>query len=228
MTKKIISKKKQNKNSNENIIVIGAHNDDYIIGAGGTLAKYSKEGKNIYSIIFSYGEMSLPQLKRKVSISTRVKESRLSDKIIGIKRNYYLGLIEGKFEEAIKRPEVYDGLLRMIIELKPTKIFMHSDDDAHPDHRAVNLIIKEILDKISFSGSVYTFQIWNFFSFKHANKPKLIVDIAETFEIKKKAFYSHKSQKMVIFTLMWNVYLQAILNGYKNKLKFVEVFYKER
>jgi LmbE family N-acetylglucosaminyl deacetylase len=45
------------------VLVIVAHNDDHIIGAGGTLAKYAQEGKKVRTIIMSYGESSHPHLK---------------------------------------------------------------------------------------------------------------------------------------------------------------------
>jgi LmbE family N-acetylglucosaminyl deacetylase len=218
----------KNNQRHEKVLVIGAHNDDYIIGAGGTLSKLFKEGKEIYSIIFSYGEQGLLQLKREISVQIRVKESQASDKIIGIKKTYYLGLYEGSFRDSVKKTEVWEGLKRIILELNPSKIFTHSNDDAHPDHRAVHDIVLEIVDDMKSSVEVYTFQVWNLFSFQRKNKPQLIVDITQTFQDKRLAFYAHKSQQMVLWILMWNVYLQAILNGKRHKIKYAEVFYRER
>lgn len=216
------------KKNDENILVIGAHNDDYIIGAGGTLAKYIKEGKEVFSIIFSYGEKGLPQLKRKYSVTTRVKESKASDKIIGIKKSYYLGISEGRFEEEFRKKETRESLKRMIKDVSPNKIFMHSTDDAHKDHRLVNHIIMDVLEEIRLDCDVYTFQIWNVFSFRKKDKPQLVVDITDTFGIKRTAFYAHKSQKLVLLSLTWNLYLQAILNGWKNDTRYAEVFYREK
>ena len=42
----------------DRILILAPHPDDEILGVGGTIAKYSKEGKNNYVVIFSYGEVS--------------------------------------------------------------------------------------------------------------------------------------------------------------------------
>jgi len=58
------------------ILFLCAHNDDQIVGAGGTIAKYAKEGRKIVTIIFSFGETSMPYLQEKISRRTRVLESK--------------------------------------------------------------------------------------------------------------------------------------------------------
>jgi len=50
--------KKEGKN--ETILVFSAHSDDFVIGAGGTIAKYTEEGKKVIAVVFSYGERSHP------------------------------------------------------------------------------------------------------------------------------------------------------------------------
>lgn len=212
----------------ENVVGFGAHNDDLLIGAGGTLAKYAKEGSRVISVIFSYGEMGLPQYKKKISISIRAKECRKANKILGISEVIYLGLEEGTFKDSNNRPKIEEAIRRILKRYKPKKVFTHSYDDAHPDHRAVSSVTTEILEKLRYKGEIFTYQVWNVLSFRNRNSPQLIVDITDTFKQKTEAFKAHKSQQMVLITLMWKVYLQAILNGVRNKVKFAEVFYKER
>src|SRR3989338_6214282 len=81
------------------ILFLCAHNDDQLIGGGGTIAKYAKEGVKIVTVIFSFGETSLPHIKEKVSRRTRVLESKKAAKILGESEVYYLGLKEGHFNE---------------------------------------------------------------------------------------------------------------------------------
>ncbi len=68
--------------SKDTILVVCAHNDDQLFGAGGTLAKYVKEGKRVVVVIFSYGELSHPWLKKDSIQKTRLDECEESDKII--------------------------------------------------------------------------------------------------------------------------------------------------
>jgi len=208
----------------EKVLVICAHNDDQIVGVGGTLAKYSKQGKNINTLIFSYGELSHPHLKPKVIIKTRVTESHKSDRIIGGAGVYYLGLKEGKF--LANKNKVKSKIKAVIKQKKPSKIFTHSRDDPHPDHRAVFKIVNELINETKNHFDVYSFGVWNLITLRKRNVPKLVVDITDTFNKKVKAFQVHKSQKAAVIPLMWKIYLKDMMNGWNNGVKYAEVFHK--
>ena len=209
-----------------NILTFGAHNDDYIIGAGGTLAKYAKDGKKFYSVIFSFGEQSHPIYQEKVTANFRVKESIKADKILGGSGVRYLGLKEGRFLD--ERDKAKKAIKKIIKEKKPEKIFTHSPNDPHFDHNAVYNIVTETLDDIKYKGDVYSFDVWNIINVKKQDQPQLVVDIKDTFDQKIRSFKAHKSQKVAIWTLLWNVYLKAILNGRKHGYRYCEVFNKIR
>ncbi len=212
----------------ETILFLCAHNDDQIVGAGGTVAKYAKEGKRIVTIMFSYGEFSLPHMQEKESKKTRVIESKRAGKLLGESRLHYLGLKEGNFKKEIEEKDIHTKIKDIIKREKPTKIFTHAVDDPHPDHRAVYRFTIDLIDKINFKGDVYSFNVWNLFlNFKKRELPRLIVDITDTFKIKVEAFKKHKSQTInAILPLMWNIYLQAIWFGFENQVKYAEIFYK--
>lgn len=212
----------------ESIIVFCAHNDDHLIGAGGALAKYAKQGKDISVVIFSYGEGSHFWLKKKVTIEMRVNESKKADKIVGIKNTAYLGLKEGKFPEEVKKKKIENKIKSLILKNKSTKIFTHSIDDPHPDHRAVYNIITNIVDKLNYKGELYSFEIWNPVNLRKRGKPKLVVDTSKTFHKKIKAIKTHKSQKVSIISLLWNIYRKDFFNGLSNNCRYAEVFYKIR
>ena len=171
MTKK--SKKKPS------IITFCAHNDDQTIGAGGTIRKYANEGINAYTYIFSYGESSHPHLKPEVVVSMREKESLQAARVLG-DEIHYLNLKEGKFTQLCDTKI----LEKIIKEKKPQKIFTHAPDDPHPDHRAVHKIVKDLLKKMDYKGDLYAFDVWNIFSLKTRDFPKLFVDVSDTYKIK--------------------------------------------
>lgn len=210
----------------ENILCLCAHNDDQIIGAGGTLRKYANRGKIIKTIIFSFGKSSHPHLKPKVIVSKRVNESLKSDKIMGGSGIAYLDVREGHFKEDFKRKNIRTHLKKVLKEFKPSKIFTHSDDDFHPDHKAIFELVSDMIKKKEITCAVYTFDIWNIIKLKKKNLPKLVEDISETFHTKVEALKAHKSQKATIISLMWNMYLKAITNGFFYRCKYAEVFYK--
>lgn len=210
------------KKPRKTILVICAHPDDQIFGPGGTLAKYAQEGKDIYTIIFSYGESSHLWYKKKIAAKTRVKEAQKADKMIGGKEVIFLGIPETKFIENKKK--IIKQLKKIIKKKKkPIKIFTHSINDPHKDHRDVYNIVKEIS-----LCTIYSFDIWNPIRILKRNQPRMYVDITKTFKKKIKALKCFKSQKISMITLLWSVYLRAFLNGLNAKCKFAERFDKIR
>ena len=210
----------------ESIFVICAHSDDQILGPGGTVAKYAKEGKETFTIIFSYGETSHFWLKKKVSVEIRVKEAQAADKVIGGSGVVFFGLTEGKFLEDVKDKKIKDRIKELIKEKNPDKIFTHSIDDPHADHKDVYNVVKEIVDEINYEGSLLCFDVWNIIDFKKREKPKLYVDITDTFKTKMKALHCFRSQRLVMLFPYINVYIKAFINGLKNDCKYAEKFYK--
>lgn len=210
------------------IMLFCAHNDDNIVGAGGTIAKYAKEGKKVITIIFSYGEMSHPHLRSKVIIGMRVGESHKAQTILGEEKVIYFGLKEGSLLAEAKEKKIYEKIKKLLDEYKPSKIFTHSIDDPHPDHQAVYRIVDSVLNEIKYDCEVYSFDIWTLINVRKRNVPKLVVDITDTFRKKIDAFKAHKSQKFTIMILMWSLYLKAIINGMNNGVKYAEIFYKIR
>lgn len=209
-----------------NVMVFSAHNDDHLIGAGGTISEYVKAGREVVSVIFSYGEASHPHFKKEVTIKMRVKEAKRADKVLGIKETVFLGLKEGKFNNEIKEKSVEEKIIRLIKKHKPNRIFTHSIRDIHPDHKSVNKFIFSILKKMDFKGDAYSFNIWTPFLIKRKLTPRMIVDTSKTFKIKMKAISIHKSQWMAKSVLFWRIYLKDFFNGRKNKCRFAEVFFR--
>ena len=210
----------------EVVLVFCAHNDDQILGVGGTIAKYAREGKEVIVVIMSYGETTHLWLKRQEAVKMRVSESRKSDKIFGVKKTYYFGLTEGKFEEQFENKELYKKMKALISIIRPSKIFTHSFDDPHRDHKAVYNIVMRVMDDIDYVCDVYSFDIWNPFNIRKRDSPKLVVDITDTFKLKIKAFRLHKSQWMTKLIMLPLTYIRAMANGLNREVRYAEVFYK--
>jgi len=210
----------------QNVVVFCAHPDDEIIGAGGTIAKYSKEGYNVYAVIFSYGEGSHWWLKKKYTAEMRVKESQEAGKVVGVKDTVFLGLKDLHLTSEIKQPRVKQILKDIMKKYKPVKVFTHSMDDVlYKDHKAVHEIITTFLDEVKYSGELYAFNIWTM-NVRKTDSPKLIVDISDTFGDKIKSLKCFSSQWLALAQLTPAVYARAMKNGFKHGYRYAEEFYK--
>jgi len=223
--------------SKGSILVICAHSDDQIIGAGGAIAMYAKEGFKVHTIVLSFGEGVKPHLRRDVISRTRVKEAQKADKIIGGSGVVFLGLKEFHFEDDFEKRGMAQNFIKIVEKLKPVKIFTHSSDDAHPDHRATLRLVLKAYKKVKLKSDLYTFEVWNLLNIKKRSKPKLVIDTSDTFKIKIKALKAFKSQIdlsnfynyfVLNNFLFFLIYARDTLNGIKHNIKYAEVFYKMR
>jgi LmbE family N-acetylglucosaminyl deacetylase len=209
------------------VLVLCAHSDDQVIGAGGTTAQYARQGADVRTIICSFGEQSHPHLQQTEVRKVRVQESRRANQVLGGNSVMFLGLREGHLLEDYHR-RWGDKLLRIVHEFKPDRILTHAPDDPHPDHRAVYEIVLEMYKRAGLHAEVYSFDIWTFINLKKRKSPRLIVDISQTFVRKLDALSAFRSQRLALFTLIWSVYVKAIWYGAKRGVRYAEVFYKMR
>lgn len=208
----------------EKIMVFSAHSDDFVIGAGGTIANYSKKRKKAMVIVFSYGELSHPWLKGKVVQTMRTKETFEACKLLKCKAKFF-DLREGKFLEDYTEKNLKAALLQIIEKQKPTKIFTHSHEDPHPDHKAVHEMTLEVYRELKEKPEVYIYSIWNPVSFK-THYPSLYVDVSKTFSTKLKALWKFKSQKIHILYPLVILMYKAVKDGFKMRKKFGEHFFR--
>jgi len=207
----------------EAIVVICAHSDDQILGPGGTLARYASEGKLVITIVLSYGETSHPHIKDEIIIKQRIKEAERADAVIGGSALHCFGLKEGRFNS--NNDQVLNRISDLLTKYNPSKIFTHSIDDPHPDHRSTYHIVNDIITRGNISPQVLTFDVWNPFNLRKSNNPKLYVDITKTFPKKIRALKCFKSQKLALLLLLWSIYVRAWIHGRVHGCKFAERFF---
>lgn len=220
------------------MLIFCAHSDDQILGCGGTMAKYSKEGYEINTFIFSYGELSYPYMKKEHITEIRIKESEDANKIVGGSKVVFFNLKDGQVGKEISQKKVLKKICEIMQKEKPVKIFTHAQDDFHPDHRAVHKAIVDSYDYLhkntGFKSEIYAFEISQFWNIRKRKQPILVIDIRNEFRTKIRALHAFKSQinlfshTIEVNLLYLGVYIRAIIAGIKYKTKMAEIFYKIR
>jgi LmbE family N-acetylglucosaminyl deacetylase len=224
-----LNRPKGSRKKKEAIVVFSAHSDDFVIGAGGTLAKYVQEGKKVIVVIFTYGEKSHPWIKERYVQKTRIQEAEDASQFLGC-RTIFLGLEELNFYADYKKKANWEKeLLHLLNKERPSKIFTHSDEDPHPDHRAVNRITLELFDQIRFQPKpeVYIYSVWNPISFK-TKYPRLYVNISKNFSTKLKTLRLYRSQKIQIAYPLFLLIFRACIEGWRVRARFGEKFFRIR
>lgn len=212
--------------SKETIIVFSAHSDDFVIGAGGTLANYAAVGKKVIVVVFSYGESSHPWLKKRIIQKLRAEEAQKAGQILNCKVIIF-DLKEFNFKTDYQAKNLQQTLLTLIEKERPIKLFTHSPEDPHPDHNTVNSITIDLYSKLTYQPEIYTYSIWNPVSFR-TKFPSLCIDISKQFPLKLKALKAFKSQKWhIIYPVVISI-IRAIIDGFKIHKWFGERFYRIR
>ncbi|MEK6859093.1 MAG: PIG-L deacetylase family protein [Nanoarchaeota archaeon] len=107
-----------------NVLVVGAHPDDFEIGMAGTIRKHVRHGDQIYAIIMSNGEkIGLKEIRK--------KEASKSAKFLGISEVFFFNLPDTSIpcnSQNIERVE------KIIVKYNIARVYTHSLRDTHQDH----------------------------------------------------------------------------------------------
>ncbi|MBS3141038.1 PIG-L family deacetylase [Candidatus Woesearchaeota archaeon] len=204
-----------------NIIVFCAHDDDFAVGALGTILKEIDNGNNVLEVIFSAGQKSHPHYKEEVISRKRANETLSVNEKLKVE-TLFLGLDDAKLAQVIDT-NVKNKIREVIQNNKPEKIFVDSQYDPHPDHRAVFKCVDDVLKEMRFETKVYSYEVWNLLK---ENKPVVYEDISNYFLKKINIMKQYKTQLYFMYVLMLPVYIRSKLYGRKIKVKYAEKFYR--
>ena len=216
------------------VLAIGAHPDDLEISCGGTLAKYAKAGHRVVMVCVTdgrYGRFFPPEKM----IKTRKQEAKASVDIIGAEL-VWMGYPDLGLKDDIElRMEIVD----VIRKVNPKVIITHDPSGLNPDHRIVSkLVYDSLIPSITHTlkskhKACSQMPVLYYMSTVCGTdfNPEEYVDISEVIEIKLEMVSKHKSQletykKYESRDILKFVEAQAIVNGFRCGVKYVEGFRK--
>lgn len=182
-----------------NILAVGAHPDDVEIFCGGTLAKYRKQGHNIFIAMTTSGNQGSSKYNRDEIAAIRENEQLEAAKVIGAEVRFMRYDDQG----LIDTPEIRRSIINSIRWANPDVIFTHYPHDGSTDHAITGKIVSEVLlslpgKNIKADEPPITKAPSLFFWDTSAGVgflPEAYVDITDVVEIKREAFSKHESQR---------------------------------
>jgi len=193
-----------------NILIVGAHPDDYELGMAGTIKKHTAEGHNLISIIMSNGETI-------GNTNERVQEAKKSAKFLGIKTTYFLKFKDTKISSGIESIKKIEQIIK---KHKIDRIYTHSLRDTHQDHRNT---CRAVLSAGRNVKQVLFFE-----------SPSSDLDFRPTFFIDISSYLKEKINSLNIYKSLSKLkkrYLKiraikdsASFRGYQSNLKYAECF----
>jgi LmbE family N-acetylglucosaminyl deacetylase len=194
------------------VMSIHAHPDDQEFTVAGTLAKWSKTGCDVISVVITSGDAgsndpSHDTAYKPVLASLREGEQNAANEILGIKQTIYMHYPDGELEPTIALRKELTKLIRthkpdVVVTGDPQAVFYGNGYINHPDHRAAaqaatyavfpsagsRLLFADLLKEGYEPHNVKRLYLHG------PEKPDTWVDISEMIDVKIAALKKHASQ----------------------------------
>ena len=175
------------------VVVVAPHNDDEILGVGGTMAKLAGQGHEVIVCEVTAGDLKDEQ------VQLQKKEAITSHELIGVKTHFMNLPVVGLRE--MKMSELNAIFLKTMRLLKPDIVFLPHKGDIHIDHRMTIEAAMVALRPVAFPDltALYAYETlseseWNIPSLDNAFVPTAFSDITNEMDIKIAAMKCHSSQ----------------------------------
>jgi LmbE family N-acetylglucosaminyl deacetylase len=115
------------------VVVIGAHPDDELLGAGGTLARHALAGDEVHAIVVADGAGSRYPAE---GMATLEKQARQAADVIGFASLRLLARPDQRLD-AIPLIELTQELEAVLDDIDPVIVYTHFPEDVNADHGVV-------------------------------------------------------------------------------------------
>jgi LmbE family N-acetylglucosaminyl deacetylase len=189
--------------SSEKVLVIAAHPDDEVLGCGGSIARWSREGSQVYIAILGEGETSRydsrDQADPEVVQALQDKSRQVAD-ILGAGDIFQYSYPDNRFD-TVPLLEIVKTVEELINRIQPKIVYTHHSGDLNIDHtitfRAVMTATRPM--KGSPVRKLHAFEIpsstdWTFGGIVSTFNPNEFIDISSTLETKIKAMQCYENE----------------------------------
>jgi LmbE family N-acetylglucosaminyl deacetylase len=136
-------------NNFNRILILAPHTDDGEFGCGGSIAKFTEQGKEVFYIAFSTAEESVPPEYPQNILETEVKKAT---KTLGIPESSLIIYKHQVRKLNYIRQEILEEMVKMKREINPDLVFMPSPNDLHQDHHTVAIEGMRAFKQVSILG----------------------------------------------------------------------------
>src|SRR5690625_5444617 len=111
------------------VLVFAPHNDDEVLGVGGTIAKHVANGHEVYICAATVG-------KNKNRAENIKAEARAAHELLGVTKTYFLDLPVVRLATT-PAVEINSKMHNVVQEVKPDIAYIPNKGDMHQDHKVV-------------------------------------------------------------------------------------------
>ena len=200
----------------EKVLALSPHTGDAELGAGGTLARFLEEGKQVYYVAFSDCSKSIPD---GLPAMTLREECFRAVRNIGIpqERVKIMSYEVRTFPE--HRQEILEDLIALKKSIAPDLVLAPSSRDVHQDHKT---IYAEALRAFKWTASIWGYEHpWNNLTFSTDVFVRLD---SNHLEKKVRALSEYRSQQFRSYMKERNIISLLYTRGSQLNVEYAEVF----
>ena len=179
------------------VLVVAPHPDDEVLGVGGTIAKYSAQGDEVFVLMVSG---HLPPLYSREAYEKTVSEAYAAFKVLGVEQSEFLEIPATMIGDQPLH-EVNGRISKIVSDFNP-HIVLCPYPDRHVDHRLVFDSVMVATRPVGVGRDIEIVAAYETLSETHWNAPHIepnftpnwVVDITEQVDTKLKALGCYKSQ----------------------------------
>lgn len=186
------------------ILVVTPHPDDAEGGAGGTIAKWSREGKKVVLVVCTNGDKGTSDrtLKPEKLAAIREKEQLDAAEVLGLEEVVFLRFPDQNLEDCREFRLALCRQIRrhrpdLVVTIDPTPRFIQHRDHYMTGRVTLDAVFPYARDYLAFpelmEEGLEPFKVREVWLFR-PQEPDTYVDIGETFVTKVDALYCHVSQ----------------------------------
>lgn len=212
-------------------LVICAHDDDEVIGPGGTIRKLTNAGVEVTTVIFARGNEGYQSIdERDTILARRVVERGAAQKILGTAHSMahdYPDFANLDCED------VYRKVIEAVRTARPHVVFTHLAGD-YLAHRTLARVAPEAVWQAGWRCSLELGEPWQvdrLYQFPILDlvaKPSHVVDITDTFRAKLEAMRAYQSQHEVVAGILAQIEAKARAYGSLVGVEYGEAFMRSQ
>jgi len=167
------------------VLVIAPHQDDEVIGCGGTLRQLVERGAQVTVAYLTDGGSGTAGVSSQEQSQTREKEAKAGLSVLGIADSIFMRFPD---QGLVHSPSVVRSVAQLIKETDPNVLFVPYFLDTHPDHAIAARVVGEALSSHPKDLTCYSYEVWT------PLPPNIIVDVTAVMDLKVQALRQHESQ----------------------------------
>jgi len=176
------------------------HDDDLIIGAGGTILQMLDKGWEVKTVQMTDGRHGSTEIDPEELVKIRRKEKEEEIEFLGIACDF-LDFEDGSLRElAQNNPEKgVEEIESRLESFEPDVVFMPGLDEGHPDHRGTHLLVSEAIEKTDPDVLKLSYLVWQLPFLEGDNNVEKVLEVEvgeEAYEKKLEGIKIHESQEV--------------------------------